>query len=71
MPGELTPPEGGLVPDEEYDGLKFADASFTDADAGNCHFLDCEFASVSFDGGRLRKARFTDTRSAGGQVRGQ
>ena len=62
MPGELTPHEGGLEPDEEYDGLAFADASFADADAGNGHFLDCEFAGVSFDGGRLRKARFTDTR---------
>ncbi len=33
MPGELTPHQGGLEPDEEYDGLKFADTSFTDADA--------------------------------------
>ena len=62
MPGQLTPYDGGLDPDEEYDGLAFANASFTDADAGNCHFLECEFASTSFDGGRLRKARFTDTR---------
>ena len=62
MAGELTPHEGDLEPDEEYDGALFADASFTDTAAGNCHFLDCEFASVSFDGGRLRKSWFTDTR---------
>ena len=30
MPGELTPYDGGLEPDEEYDGLVFADASFAD-----------------------------------------
>ena len=35
MAGELTPHEGGLAPDEEYDGYLFADASFADADAGN------------------------------------
>ena len=62
MAGELTPHEGSLEPDEEYDGYLFADTAFGDAHAGNCHFLDCEFAGISFDGGRLRKARFTDTR---------
>jgi uncharacterized protein YjbI with pentapeptide repeats len=62
MAGELTPHEGDLEPDEEYDGALFADALFTDITAGNCHFLDCEFVNASFDGGRLRKSRFTDTR---------
>src|SRR6202011_5492433 len=62
MAGELTPHEGGLAPSEEYDGYLFADATFDDADAGNGHFLDCEFTGVSFEGGRLRKARFTDSR---------
>jgi len=62
MAGELTPHEGDLAPGEEYDGYLVADATFDDADAGNCHFLDSEFAGASFDGGRLRKARFTDTR---------
>ena len=38
--GELTPHEGGLEPDEEYDGLLFSGVSFDDAAAGNCHFLD-------------------------------
>ena len=62
MAGELTPHEGDPAPGEEYDGYLFAGAMFADADAGNCHFLDCEPTGVSFDGARLRKARFTDTR---------
>jgi uncharacterized protein YjbI with pentapeptide repeats len=60
MAADLTPHEGDLEPDEDYEGVLFDGASFTDADAGHCHFLDCSFVSTSFDGGRLRKARFTD-----------
>ena len=52
--------EGDLEPDEIYEGLRFGDTAFDDADAAETHFLDCEFADVSFGGGRLRKARFTD-----------
>ena len=52
--------EGVLEPDEDYEGLRFADTAFDDAAAGGSRFLDCEFASVSFGGGRLRKSRFTD-----------
>ena len=52
--------EGDLEPDEDYEGLRFAEAAFDAAAAGGCHFLDCEFTGVSFGGGRLRKSRFTD-----------
>ena len=62
MAGDLTPYQGDLEPDEEYDSLEFDGASFADADAGNCHFLDCSFVGTTFDGTRLRKTRFTDTR---------
>jgi uncharacterized protein YjbI with pentapeptide repeats len=57
---ELTAFEGDLEPDEDYEGLRFADATFNEAAAGGCHFLDCSFAGVSLAGGWLRKSRFTD-----------
>jgi uncharacterized protein YjbI with pentapeptide repeats len=57
---EFTLFDGDLEPDEDYEGLRFADATFDDAAAGGCHFLDCSFANASFNGGRLRKGRFTD-----------
>ncbi len=56
---ELTAFEGDLEPDEDYEGVRFADATFEEAAAGGCHFLGCAFAGVSFDGGRLGKSRFT------------
>jgi uncharacterized protein YjbI with pentapeptide repeats len=52
--------EGSLEPDEQYEGLRFAEAAFDDVEAGGCHFLDCEFGGVSFGAGRLRKSRFTE-----------
>src|SRR6202035_2176348 len=57
---ELTAFEGELELDEDYEGVRFADATFDEAFAGGCHFLDCAFSAVSFAGGRLRKSRFTD-----------
>ena len=54
--GELTPHEGGLEPDEEYDGLLFSGVSFDEAAAGNCHFLDCSFLNVSFGDARSVQA---------------
>jgi len=40
---ELTNFRGDLEQGEEYEGLRFADAAFEEATAGNCHFLGCEF----------------------------
>jgi uncharacterized protein YjbI with pentapeptide repeats len=60
MAADLISHEGDLEPDEDYEGMLFDGASFADADAGHCHFLDSSFLNVAFDGGRLRKARFTD-----------
>jgi uncharacterized protein YjbI with pentapeptide repeats len=57
---ELSRYEADLEPDEDYEQLRFDGRSFDDADAVACHFMDCEFGSVSFGGGRLRKSRFTD-----------
>ncbi len=59
---ELTPYRGDLAEGGEYEGLRFAEATYDEAAAGGCHFLDCTFANVSFGGGRLRRSRFTDTR---------
>jgi uncharacterized protein YjbI with pentapeptide repeats len=58
--GRLITFEGDLEPGGDYEGLRFAGATFDDAAAGGCHFLDCSFVGVSFGGGRLRKSRFTD-----------
>ena len=48
--------EGDLEPDEDYEGLRFAEAAFDAAAAGGCHFLDCDFTGVSFGGGGCVKA---------------
>jgi uncharacterized protein YjbI with pentapeptide repeats len=56
----LIPFEGDLEPDGDYEGLRFAEATFDETVAGGCHFLDCSFVRTSFSGGRLRKSRFTD-----------
>ena len=61
MAAELIPHEGDLEPDEDYEGVLFDGTSFAEPAAGHCHFLDCSFLAASFDGGSLRKARFTDT----------
>ena len=57
---ERTRFEGELEPDEDYEGLRFAEVTFGEAAAGGCHFLDCEFRGVSFGGGLAgRRSRFT------------
>ena len=56
---ELSLFEGDLERGEDYEGLRFAEATFDETVAGGCHFLDCSFASALFSGGRLRKSRFT------------
>jgi len=60
MAADLIPHEGDLEPDEDYEGILFENTSFTDTKTGHSHFLDSSFLKVAFDGGRLRKARFTD-----------
>jgi hypothetical protein len=62
MAAELTPHEGDLEPDEDYDGYLFSSATFADNAAESCLFLDCAFTNVSFGSGRLRRSKFTDAR---------
>jgi uncharacterized protein YjbI with pentapeptide repeats len=56
----LTAYEGGLGPGVDYDTLHFDGTGFDDADASGARFLECALTKVSFQGGRLRRARFID-----------
>lgn len=56
----LEPFDG--VPEREltYDTLRIDGRDFEDADCGGAGFTECAFTSVSFTGGRCRRARFDD-----------
>jgi uncharacterized protein YjbI with pentapeptide repeats len=56
----LTPHQGGLAPDSEYDGVHFDRLSFVEERAANSRFLECAFTGVTVQGGALQRARFTD-----------
>jgi uncharacterized protein YjbI with pentapeptide repeats len=47
--------------DGDYDRVLFAGVSFAEADAGGARFTECAFTDgASFDGGYLRRSRFSD-----------
>lgn len=47
--------------DGDYDRVLFAGRDFTGADAGGARFTECAFTDgTGFDGGQLRRARFSD-----------
>ena len=54
---ELTAFEGDLEPDEDYEGVRFADTTFDETAAGGCHFLDCSFTKVTCTEVDLRGAQ--------------
>lgn len=55
--GESSP----LEFDGDYDRVLFAGLAFADADAGGARFTECAFTDgTGFDGGRLRRSRFSD-----------
>jgi uncharacterized protein YjbI with pentapeptide repeats len=56
----LTPHAGGLTAHGEYDTVRFSELTFDQPSAANAKFLDCAFAQVSFQGGYLRRSRFSD-----------
>jgi uncharacterized protein YjbI with pentapeptide repeats len=56
----LAPHAGALAPSTEYDGLHFDQLSLDEPRAASSRFVECAFTRVSFQGGRLRRARFTD-----------
>ena len=55
----LQPHRGGLSPDGNYDTAHFDQLAFDDVSAANARFLECAFTRVSFQGGQLRRARFS------------
>ena len=58
---ELSPFDGDLEIEGDYDRVRFDGAAFADADARGSRFAECVFAGGSgFDGARLRRARLTD-----------
>ena len=60
---ELTPfPDSDLLEfDGDYDRVLFAGRTLADADAGGARFTECAFTGgTGFDGGHLRRSRFSD-----------
>ena len=56
----LEPHAGGLKPGAEYDGVRFDQLSLDQPQAASSQFIECAITGVSFQGGRLPKARFRD-----------
>jgi uncharacterized protein YjbI with pentapeptide repeats len=56
----LEPHAGGLVPGAGYDGVHFDQLSLDEPHAASSQFIECAITGVSFQGGRLQKARFRD-----------
>jgi len=57
---ELRPFDGDLELEGYYDRVRFDSSAFSDADAGGSRFMESALTSVTFDGGRLRRARLSD-----------
>ncbi|WP_151769576.1 pentapeptide repeat-containing protein [Streptomyces abyssomicinicus] len=58
--GHLEPLRGELETEGVYDTVHAGEREFLDARAGGARFVECAFTSVAFEGGRMRRARFTD-----------
>jgi uncharacterized protein YjbI with pentapeptide repeats len=56
----LTPSRGGLAHDAGYDSVHFDQLTFTEPQAANSRFIECALTGVTFQGGRLERARFSD-----------
>jgi uncharacterized protein YjbI with pentapeptide repeats len=55
----LTPHTGGLAPAGAYDTVHFDQLEFDSPDAASSRFLECAFTQVTIQGGRLRRAHFS------------
>ena len=51
---------GGLASSGDYDGVHFDQVSLAEPDAPSSRFIECAFTGVSFQGGKLQRARFSD-----------
>jgi uncharacterized protein YjbI with pentapeptide repeats len=58
--GVLTPHAGGLTPGAAYDCVRFDQLSFDEPQAASSQFIECALTGVTFQGGRLAKARLSD-----------
>jgi uncharacterized protein YjbI with pentapeptide repeats len=56
----LTRHRGTLAPDADYDGVHFDGLSLDEPRAASSRFIECAVTGVTFQGGRLTKARFRD-----------
>jgi uncharacterized protein YjbI with pentapeptide repeats len=56
----LTPHQGDLAPDEDYEGAHFDKLDFDAPRAPGSRFLECAFTQVTVQDGQLRRARFND-----------
>ena len=57
---ELHEADGDLELEGYYDRVLFDGSNFADADAGGARFMESALTGVTFDGGRLRRARLSD-----------
>lgn len=55
----LTRHTGGLASAENYDTVHFDRLEFDGPEAAGSRFLECAFTQVTFQGGRLRRAHFS------------
>jgi len=56
----LTPHQGDLAAEEDYEGAHFDKLDFDAPRAPGSRFLECAFTQVTVQDGRLRRARFND-----------
>jgi uncharacterized protein YjbI with pentapeptide repeats len=56
----LTPHQGDLAADEDYEGAYFDKLDFDTPRAPGSTFLECAFTQVTVQDGRLRRTRFHD-----------
>ena len=57
---DLRPFDDELELDGDYDRVRFDGSTFSDAVAGGMRCTESAFTSVTFDGGRMRRARLSD-----------
>ncbi len=57
---ELRPFEGELEVDGDYDRVHFGGSTFADVTAGGSRITESGFTGVTFEGGRMRRARVGD-----------
>jgi uncharacterized protein YjbI with pentapeptide repeats len=58
--GTLTPHQGDLAADEDYEGVHFDGLDFDTPRAPGSRFMECAFTQVTVQDGRLHRARFND-----------